>query len=158
MPLSNRVLSMLAAVMVATSAAAPAQEAEPAGAYAIEAAGATLGSAAGLAAGLALSRPDRCGQDDVACIVQGLGAAALVSAAAAPLGVHVAGKVGETRPSLVGAAAGSVAGVAAAAGILKLLEEADAWGAEGIPAAVVYSVTHGVLTALGSRIGASLRR
>lgn len=147
--------SLILAVLLAGSAAA--QEPKPSRAFAVEAVGGALGSAAGVGVGLALTGPEQCGED-LGCALRALGTSGLLSSAAAPLGVRVAGAMGETRPSMGGAVIGSLAGVAAGVGMLKLLEESTRPGIRQVPALVVHSATHGIVTALGSRIGAALRR
>lgn len=124
--------------------------------FAVETAGGVLGSAAGIGLGLAMARPDECGNEDLACILRGVGATGLVAAITAPLGTYVLGKTQDTRPSALGAALGSIAGLAAGAGLIKLFDEAGST-VDGVAAVAVVSITHGAVTALGSRLAAALR-
>jgi hypothetical protein len=145
-------------VVVLTSFAAPltAQERGLAAAFAIESIGGAAGSAAGLGIGLLVAWPGACPTDAIDCILERLGVAVLVSVAGAPLGAWGAGRIAHSEPSLAGAVIGSLAGVAAGLGALKLIDEASAGGAEGAPAVIAFSVTHGVVTAIGSRIARAI--
>jgi hypothetical protein len=133
-----------------------AQERSGGAAFGIEAAGGTLGSGVGVGLGLLISDPADCDAEDVACILEGLGVTGLVAAAAAPVGSVLLGRANDTEPSLLGAAIGSVAGIAVGLGVIKLLDEGGAT-LNGLGAGVVFTVSHGVVTALGSRLVAALR-
>jgi hypothetical protein len=121
----------------------------------IEAAGGTLGSAAGIGVGLAVARPDECDGEDIECILRGVGAVGLIAAVTAPLGTYALGNALDTGVSGWGALLGSVAGLAAGAGVIKLFDEAGE-NLDGAGAVVAVSLTHGVVTALGSRLAAAL--
>lgn len=126
-------------------------------AFPVEFLGATAGSLIGLGAGLLIASPDACDNEDIGCIIERLGMVGLFSAVGAPAGTMLAGGWADTRPSLVGAAIGSLAGVAAGAGLLKLGEEIDDDPLPVLYALVAYGGAHGLLTAVGSRIGALIR-
>jgi hypothetical protein len=125
-------------------------------AYAIEATGGVLGSAFGIGVGVAVVRPDECDAENLECILRGVGAVGLVGALTAPLGSYAAGRAFDTQPSPWGAFLGSVAGLAAGVGVIKLVDEAGG-RVEGAGAVIAVSLTHGVVTALGSRLVAGLR-
>lgn len=126
-------------------------------AFLIEFAGATAGSLAGLGLGLLIARPDDCNNEDIECILRGIGVAGLTSFAGAPAGAVLLGNWADTSPSVWGALIGSAAGVAAGAGLLKLAEDVDDDALPVLYGLVLFSGTHGLLTALGSRIGAAIR-
>lgn len=125
--------------------------------FLIEFVGATAGSLVGLGLGLRIARPDECNNEDLECILRGVGVAGLTSFVGAPAGAVLLGNMAETSPSVWGAWIGSAAGVAAGAGLLKLAEEVDDDTLPVRYSLVVFSGTHGLLTALGSRIGAAIR-
>ena len=135
-------------------------QAAPSGgrAFTVEAAGGVIGSAAGAALGLAVSRVDDCGVDDLACTIQGLGAAGIGSVIGATAGTIIAGKAIRSRPSGVGSFVGSVAGAVAGVALIHGITEEANLKLEQPMTIVVYSVTQGIVTALGSRLVASLRR
>jgi hypothetical protein len=125
--------------------------------FAIEAGGGILGSGVGTAVGLAISGVTRCpADDDVICVFKRLGIAAGITAATSAAGTYSAGRMGDTRPSAPGAIVGSVAGVAAGLGVLRLIDNGN--GKLGrVGSGIVFAVTHGAVAALGSRAGASIR-
>lgn len=125
-------------------------------AFAVELAGGAAGSLAGVLAGIFIANPDDCNNEDLACILQRLSVAGALSLVAAPAGTMLFGGLGDTGPNLPGAAIGSAAGVAAGVGLLKLSEEIDDDPIPILYGLVAYGLTHGLLTAIGSRIGAAL--
>lgn len=142
------------------AATAEGQQARQSGvrAFAIEAGGGTIGSLGGVLAGLAIARPDRCNVDDLKCTLAGLGAAGVGGTIGATLGAVVAGRSSGTNPSTPGAFVGAVAGAFAGAGIVHLLTEEVNLHLGKPVTLVAFSLAQGVLTAAGSRLGASLRR
>jgi hypothetical protein len=133
-----------------------AQERSASGSFAIEAVGGALGSAVGVGVGLLITDPGNCDGEDIQCILEGLGITGLIAAAGAPVGTLLAGKAWDTEPSLLGAVLGSIAGVAVGLGVIKLFDEAGV-PLEGFGAGVTFALSHGVVTALGSRWLAALR-
>jgi len=144
----------VAALLLASPAGA--QERTTAAEFSIEAAGGTLGSALGVGIGLLIADPGDCDGEDLQCILEGLGVTGLVAAATAPLGTVLAGRAYDTEPSMLGAVLGSVAGVAVGLGVIKLFDEAGV-PLEGLGAGVAFTLSHGIVTALGSRLVAALR-
>ena len=126
-------------------------------AFVIEAAGGTLGSVAGVALGLAAARIDSCDSEDLACILSGLSVGGLGGVVGATLGTVVVGRSFDTRPSTAGAIVGSVVGVAAGLGVVHIITEEASTRLGRVGGVLVFSTTQGLLTALGSRIGASIR-
>jgi len=125
--------------------------------FGIEATGGIIGSAAGAGLGIAISGVTRCpADDDVICVFERLGVAAAIATASSAAGTYYAGKMGDTRPSAPGAIIGSLAGVAAGLGVLRLIDETDSRLGE-VGSGIVFAVSHGIVTALGSRIGAAIR-
>ena len=141
------------------AATADAQRATQSGvrAFAIEAAGATAGSLAGVAIGLAAARIDSCDSEDLACILSGLSAGGLGGVFGATLGTVIVGRRFDTRPSTAGAVVGSLVGVAAGLGIVHLITEEASTRLGRVGGVLVFSTTQGLVTAVGSRIGASIR-
>ena len=133
-----------------------AQERSTSGGFTIEAVGGALGSAVGVGVGLLITDPGDCGGEDLQCIVGGLGITGLIAAAGAPVGTLLAGHAWDTEPSLLGAALGSIAGAAVGIGVIKLFDEAGA-SLEGLGAGVTFTLSHGIVTALGSRWVEALR-
>ena len=118
--------------------------------------GGSVGSAAGYSAAFLVTRPDRCG-DDPGCILPALAANAASAAVGSWAGVMLVGRATETNPSGWGAALGSVGGAAAGAGVLVALQEIRREDLQGGTALLVFSVTHGLLSALGERVVNALR-
>jgi hypothetical protein len=139
---------------------AGAQRTEPSGvrAFSIEAAGGTIGSLAGVVTGLAIARIDRCGDEDLSCNLSALAVGAIAGTIGATAGTVIAGRMNETRPSPIGAFAGAVAGAFAGVGAIHLLTEEANVRLNRPVVLVVFSLAQGLLTAAGSRIGASIGR
>jgi outer membrane lipoprotein SlyB len=115
----------------------------------------------GIAFGRAVARPNDCpSEDDVACALQRLGITGIVGIAGATLGTAVAGRLGGSDPSTIGAFLGAVAGAAAGIGLEHLITEQMGLTASfgGAGTVVLFSVTQGIFAAAGSRLGAALRR
>lgn len=161
--LMTRQLSALSALFGSLVVVAPvkvdAQRTTPSGvsAFAIEAAGATVGSLAGVTLGLVIAGIDRCDNEDLACQLSGLSVGGVGGVVGATLGAVLIGRQLDTRPSTAGAIVGSLAGVAAGIGVVHLLTEEANVRLERVGSVLVFSVTQGLVTALGSRIGASIR-
>ena len=154
----GRVASLIVLVCLpATSADAQRETRLGVSAFAIEAAGGTVGSLAGVAVGLAAARIDSCDSEDLACILSGLSVGGLGGVVGATLGTVVAGRRFDTRPSTAGAIVGSLVGVAAGLGVVHLITEEASTRLGRVGGVLVFSTTQGLVTALGSRIGASIR-
>lgn len=155
--------SILVALLVGLVVVAPtnahAQRATPSGvsAFAIEAAGGTVGSIVGVTLGIAIARIDDCDSDDLACLLSGLSVGGVGGVVGATLGTVLVGRRFNTRPSTAGAIVGSLVGAAAGIGVVHLLTEEANMRLERVGSLLVFSVTQGLVTALGSRIGASIR-
>jgi len=147
-------LSLLAASAGSLDAQSPVSGGR---AFGVEAGGGIVGSLAGVAVGLAISRPDLCGVDDLECTIKGLGAAGIGSVIGATAGTLIAGRSIGSRPSGIGAFVGSVAGAFAGVGLVHAMTEEANLKLEKPLTIAVYSLTQGIITALGSRFGASLR-
>ena len=151
--------ALLVGLTVVPPANAHAQRATPSGAtaFAIEAAGGTVGSIVGVTLGIAIARIDDCDNEDLACLLSGLSIGGVGGVVGATLGTVLVGRQFNTRPSTAGAIVGSLAGAAAGIGVVHLLTEEANMRLERVGSLLVFSVTQGVVTALGSRIGASIR-
>lgn len=123
-----------------------------------ESIGGALGSIAGLGIGLLLSDPGDCDNEDLQCILERLGIGLAASAGGAATGTLIAGHLGRSRPSAIGAGVGAITGVAAGVGVTHLLSEDLDVTNDGVILLLAYALTHGITTALGSRVGAWLRR
>lgn len=126
-------------------------------ALAIEAAGATVGSLAGVTLGLGVSGIDRCDSEDLACILSGLSVGGVGGVVGATVGTLIVGRQLNTRPSTAGAIVGSIVGAAAGLGVVHLMTEEATIKLGRIGGVLVFSATQGLVTAVGSRIGASIR-
>ena len=151
--------ALFAALFFLHAATAHAQRETRSGvsAFAIEAAGGTVGSLAGVALGLAVARVDSCDSEDLTCILSGLSVGGLGGVIGSTLGTVVVGRKFDTRPSTVGAILGSLVGVAAGIGVVHLITEEASTRLGRAGSVLVFSTTQGLVTALGSRIGASIR-
>ena len=130
---------------------------EPGRAWLLETLGGTVGSAAGFGLTALLADPDACDREDLECLLRDAAVVLGGSAVGSGLGTWGAGRLASTRPSGLGAALGSIAGVAAGLGVGHLLtEELDVASSDGARL-IAFAVTHGFVTALGSRIVAALR-
>jgi len=128
-----------------------------ASAFAIESAGGILGSAAGFGLGVLLTNPENCASDDLSCTLEKVAAALAISAVGSGLGTTLLGRQANTRPSAVGAFLGAVVGIVAGVGVVHLVSEELDLSRENAVQWIGYTVTQGVVTALGSRLFAALR-
>jgi len=153
------VLLLLVGLAVVAPADTHAQRSTPSGAsaFAIEAAGGTVGSIVGVTLGIAIAQIDDCDSEDLACLLAGLSVGGAGGVVGAALGTVLAGRQFNTRPSTAGAIVGSLAGLAAGVGVVHLLTEEANMRLERVGSVLVFSVTQGLVTAIGSRIGASIR-
>jgi hypothetical protein len=125
--------------------------------FLIESLGGTIGSLSGLVAGLTLARPDKCRQEDLECILQGVGLTLVFTVGGSASGVEVAGSLAHAQPSFWGGLMGGAVGAAAGVGMLKLLEGAGVDSGEGVLPFISYGIIQGVLAATGSGVGKWLR-
>ena len=147
------VLAQRASSVLTLKTSAPS--ATGAGAFVVETLGATAGSVLGFA--VIYATADDCDVEDLGCNIGKAGLGIVTSTVGATLGAVLAGNMADTRPSGLGAALGAIAGAAAGLGMWHLFtEELDISNSPTV-AIGAYSVTQGVLTALGSRIGRSLK-
>jgi hypothetical protein len=65
--------------------------------------------------------------------------------------------MGDTEPSGLGAAIGALLGVPAGIGVVHLLSEDTEWVRNDAALFASYALTQGIVSAIGSRIVASLR-
>lgn len=137
---------------------APAAPAEGgSNAFLVEAGGGALGSISGIGAGYWLSDLGDCAHtEDLECILQGLGTMFLGGTVGAAVGSYGLGRWADTGPSGWGASLGSVAGFGVGIGILTLLDEAYP-DMDTVTVFVTYGTIQGVVTAVGSRLGAGSR-
>lgn len=155
----NGVLALLTfAALTLTPAIGGAQSSpSQSRAFVVEAGGGVLGSAAGAIAGLVVSKVDDCGVDDLACTIKGLGVAGVGSVIGATAGAVLAGRAIGSRPSLPGALAGSLLGAVAGVALVHGLTEEVNLHLDKPMTVAVYALSQGLVTAIGSRLVASLR-
>ena len=152
------ITTALLVCVAAPGAAAQAPTASGTRAFVVEALGGTAGSAAGVVLGVGLSGVDRCPEDDdVECVLGRLSVVAIGSVVGATTGTTVVGHLVDSHPSTAGAVVGSLAGVAAGVGMLHLLTQVAGRDLGRASSTAVYAVTQGLVTALGSRVGAWMR-
>lgn len=125
-------------------------------AFVVEALGATAGSLAGFSL-IYLTNKDDCDPEDLECTLETGALALATSTVGAAVGNILAGNAAHTRPSGWGAAIGAIAGSVAGIGTWHLFTEEINVSDSAAFAIAVYAVTQGIVTALGSRIGAALR-
>jgi hypothetical protein len=133
------------------------RRASGAGAFLIEAAGGTVGSATGFGLGVLIADVGGCGSDDIGCWLSRLGIALGISGATSAVGALLTGHMGDTQPSTAGAIVGGIAGIPAGVGVVHLISEELDLTRDDAVTWVSYVFTQGIVTALGSRIGAALR-
>jgi hypothetical protein len=122
-------------------------------AFGIEALGGSAGSALGFGAVRLLADEASCG-DNLSCSLSTAGSAVLLATVASAGGSYAAGRLGGTSPNGAGSALGAVAGAAAMVGVDHVLSNVDVRDTSRY---IAYAVSQGLLTALGSRIGALVR-
>jgi hypothetical protein len=137
--------------------AAARQNPTAAAAFLIELAGGAVGSLAGFGLGVLITDPEDCSSDDLLCYLEDVGIALAISGGTAGLGAVLAGRVADTHPSVPGAFVGSVVGIAAGLGVVHLISEEFDLSRDRAALWLGYTVTQGVVTALGSRLFAALR-
>lgn len=124
-------------------------------AFLVEAAGGVAGSLLGF--GLVYLMGNDCDVEDLACNLEHAFGGIALSTATSAAGTYLAGRLGDTQPSGFGAILGSAAGAAAGIGMWHLFTEELDLINNDLAATLSYSVTQGIVTALGSRIGRALR-
>jgi hypothetical protein len=137
--------------------AAARQNPTAAVAFLIELAGGAVGSLGGFGLGVLITDPEDCSSDDLLCYLEDVGIALAISGGTAALGAVLAGRVADTHPSVPGAFVGSVVGIAAGLGVVHLISEEFDLSRDRAALWLGYTVTQGVVTALGSRLFAALR-
>jgi hypothetical protein len=144
-----------AILLLAACAGRGAAQAAPYRSLAIETLGAATGSALGFGAAVALSDARACGED-LACLLGDVALAVSVATAASAAGALIAGRAFDTEPSVLGAIVGAVVGAGAAIGVEHLLSEEAGMNLGDGTRVGVFALTQGLVTALGSRMGARL--
>jgi hypothetical protein len=128
----------------------------PAEAFAIEAAGGVVGSLVGF--GLVyLVDDDDCSVEDLGCHLENAFLGIALATVGAAAGTYLAGRAADSRPSLPGAALGAIAGAAAGIGTWHFFTEELDLVNNTEAAVVVYALTQGIVTALGSRLARALQ-
>jgi uncharacterized membrane protein YfcA len=128
-------------------------------AFAIEALGGVAGSLAGVGAGLLITRAvGGCESEDLVCNLRRAATTGAAGVVGATAGAYLAGRAGDTEPSVIGSLLGALAGAAAGVGVLHLLTEETSLGDNNATLVVAYSVTQGIVAAIGSRIVSAARR
>jgi hypothetical protein len=125
-------------------------------AFAVEALGGVVGSTVGFGI-IALARQDDCDVEDTVCLLESAGLAIALGTATSAVGTVLAGRSFETEPSVLGASIGALAGIAAGLGVSHLLTDELNVTNSDVAAVLGYTITQGVVTAIGSRIVRGLR-
>jgi hypothetical protein len=125
-------------------------------AFAIEAAGGMVGSAVGFGSVLLL-KGDDCDTEDLGCYIETASVALVASTITSAAGTYIAGRAFDTRPSGAGAMIGALAGAAAGLGTWHLFTEELDFVNKTEAAALIYAITQGLTSALGSRIVRALQ-
>ena len=125
--------------------------------FMIEWGGGAVGSAVGGGIGLLIVSESDCPSEELACSFEKAGIALAASALGSGTGAWLAGRIGDTEPSGLGAAIGALLGVPAGIGVVHLLSEDTEWVRSDALLFVSYALTQGIVSAIGSRIVASLR-
>ena len=152
-------MKLLLAVLLVTSGYAPLhaqQKPSPFTSFLIEAAGASAGSLSGFT--IAAAALNDCGVDDLECDITNVAAATTIATAGAAGGAIVIGKWAGTEPSTTGAIIGAVVGAAAGIGAWHFVKEEVNVATSDTGSRVVFAVTQGIVTALGSRLVRSLTK
>jgi hypothetical protein len=123
----------------------------------VEWGGGTVGSAVGGGIGLLIASESDCPSDELACSFEKAGIALAASALGSGAGTWFGGRMGETEPSGLGAAIGALLGVPAGIGVVHLLSEDTDWVRSDAVLFASFAITQGIVSAVGSRIVASLR-
>src|SRR5688500_15980673 len=147
---------LLAFSGVAASPLHAQQKPSSLGSFLIEAAGASVGSFSGFT--IAAAALEDCGVDDLECDITHVAAATTIATAGAAGGAIVIGKWAGTEPSTTGALIGALAGAAAGLGAWHLVKEEINVATSDTGSRVVFAVTQGIVTALGSRLVRSLAK
>lgn len=141
--------------VVVPEPSARAQQASSGRAFLIEAAGGSIGSLLGF--GVIYLVADDCDVEDTACLLESAFTAVAVGTVGSAVGSVLLGRAADTDPSLAGASLGALAGAAAGIGMWHLLTEELNVVQKSEVGVLVYAVTQGVVTALGSRVVRALR-
>jgi uncharacterized membrane protein YfcA len=120
--------------------------------------GGIAGSLVGVGGGLLIAKAgNECGNEDLACGLEQAATTGLVSIVGATAGTYLAGRAANTEPSVLGAFLGSIAGVAAGVGVIHLLTEESKVASNNATLVAAYSITQGLVAAIGSRLVAAVR-
>jgi hypothetical protein len=121
-------------------------------AFPVEAAGGILGSVIGAGVGVLILHKS-CDSEDVVCDLTRAGAAIGLATVGSAAGAIVAGRAANTNPSTPGAILGSLVGAVAGIGIVHLMTEELSIALGNTAASIAaFSITQGIVTALGSRL------
>ena len=159
-----QLVSVLSALLLCPAFAAVAQrQQEPeirrgAAAFTFETVGGVGGSLLGVGGGLLIANAaNDCESEDLACNLEQAATTGLVSVIGATAGTYLVGRAANTQPSFVGSLLGAVAGAAAGVGVIHLLTEESNLANNNATLVAAYSVTQGIVAALGSRLVAAVR-
>jgi hypothetical protein len=125
--------------------------------FLVEWGGGAVGSAIGGGIGFLIASESDCPTEELACSFEKAGIALAASAVGSGAGTWLAGRMGDTEPSGLGAAIGALLGVPAGIGVVHLLSEDTEWVRNDAALFASYALTQGIVSAIGSRIVASLR-
>ncbi len=149
-PLVKNVVLLVLTALLATAPLHAQQQRSELASFLIEAAGASAGSLAGFTITAAVLKD--CGVDDLACDIGHVALATGVATAGAASGAIVVGRWADTGPSTGGAILGALLGAAAGIGAWHFVKEEVNVGTSDTGSRVIFAVTQGLVTALGSRL------
>jgi hypothetical protein len=142
--------TLLALVVLAPFAKAQAQErrVNDPGAFAIEALGASAGSLIGIGA-VALTQ--KCGVEDLGCVIIKVGAGGAVGAVGSVVGSQLAAAYTGSRRSVLGASVGAIIGTGVGLGVHWLLNSGSDRNLGDKVVVPIFVFSQGIFSALGSR-------
>jgi hypothetical protein len=118
------------------------------GAFAIEAFGASAGSLIGIGA-VALTQ--KCGVEDLGCVIIKVGAGGAVGAVGAVVGSQLAAAYTGSRRSVLGASLGAIIGTGVGLGVHWLLNSGSDRNLGDKVVVPIFVFSQGIFSALGSR-------
>jgi hypothetical protein len=119
------------------------------GAYFLEALGGTAGSLLGM--GL-IGLASHCGVDDLACLIETVGAAGAAGVLGSTIGVSLVARATGSRRSIPGAVIGAVVGTGFGLGVHYVLNKGSDRNLDDVVVIPIFTLSQGTIAALGSRL------
>jgi hypothetical protein len=118
------------------------------GAFALEALAGSVGSLAGMAA---VGFTSDCGVDDLACVIQAIGAGGALGVVGATLGATLTARATGSDYSVLGAVLGGLVGTAVGLGVHWLFNQNSDRNLGEYETIPLFAVSQGIFAAMGSR-------